>query len=61
MPKQFTAWMLFILASELRAGLPFEQRFQKFPRFHLAVARHLYPHPLMEKRIQILNQRDDLA
>jgi hypothetical protein len=31
-----------ILASAVRAGFRLDQRLQNFPRFHLAVARHLW-------------------
>ena len=45
----------------LRGAIFLEHPCQKLPRFRLAVARHLHPDALMEKRIHILDQHGDLA
>src|ERR1700683_3115577 len=37
------------------------QHFQEVPRFRLAVARHLHPHPLVQEPVHVLDQCGDLA
>lgn len=49
------------LRSRILGALSGLEKFQKFPCFHLAVARDLQLDPLMEKCIHVLNQRGDLA